>query len=45
MTQDHDATPPPPEDFREYVDARFGFSIHLPKRFKPSRPRSIRWHA
>ena len=34
MTQDHDATPPPPEDFREYSDGRFGFSIHLPKRFE-----------
>ena len=35
MTNDQDATPAqPPEDFQEYSDARFGFRVQMPKRFK-----------
>jgi hypothetical protein len=35
MTQDQGSTPAqPPEDFQEYSDARFGFKVQMPKRFK-----------
>jgi hypothetical protein len=34
MTQDHDATPTPPEDFQEYSDARYGIKVLMPKRFE-----------
>jgi hypothetical protein len=36
MTQDQDPTPEQqlPEDFQEYVDARFGFGVAMPKRFE-----------
>jgi len=36
MTQDEDVTPaqPMPDDFQEYVDSRFGFSVAMPRRFE-----------
>ena len=35
MTQGPNVTPAePPEDFQEYADARFGFKVHMPKRFE-----------
>jgi hypothetical protein len=35
MTQGPTVAPAqPPEDFQEYADARFGFKVHMPKRFE-----------
>ena len=35
MTKERDTTPaPPPEDFQEYADSRFGFKVMMPKRFE-----------